>query len=67
MHAGVAQRWDVDTIKIGRILKICSIALVFGCEDTHYFIYKRTISAKSDNRGVICETKVSKNHRNFAA
>jgi hypothetical protein len=22
MHAGVAQRWDVDTIKIGRILKI---------------------------------------------
>jgi len=28
---------------------------------------KSSWAAKSENRGVICETKVSKNHRNFAA
>ena len=33
---------------------------------THYFIYKRTIWVKSENREVICETKVSENRRNFA-
>ena len=31
-----------------------------------YLLYKQTISAKSENREVICETKVSENRRNFA-
>ena len=31
-----------------------------------YLLYKQTISAKSENYEVICETKVSENRRNFA-
>jgi hypothetical protein len=34
---------------------------------THYFISKRTICVKSENRDAICETTISEKHRNFAA
>jgi len=38
----------------------------FTVQNYTFFIYKRTISAKSENCEVICETKVSENRRNFA-
>ena len=45
------------------VMKIC----LHGCKITHIIIYKQTFSAKSENHGAICETGISKNHRNFAA
>jgi len=35
--------------------------LSFACENTHYLLYKRLISAKSENSGAICATEVLKN------
>jgi hypothetical protein len=67
MQAGMLELWGADAIKVGRVLKIGLHHTVICCEITHYFIYKQTISAKSENRGAICETIVSENHRNFAA
>jgi hypothetical protein len=67
MQAGVLELWRVNAIKVGRVLKIGLHHTVICCEITHYFIYKQTISAKSENRDAICETIVSENHRNFAA
>jgi hypothetical protein len=67
MQAGVLEFWGADAIKVGGVLKIGLHHAVICCEITHYFIYKQTILAKSENRGAICETIVSENHRNFAA
>ncbi|MBQ5548736.1 MAG: hypothetical protein IIT33_07890, partial [Prevotella sp.] len=38
----------------------------FGCEDTHYLLYKRTIDAKCENTDAFCATMISKNRRTFA-
>jgi hypothetical protein len=35
-------------------------------KDTHYFVYKSTISAKSEKHNAFCETIVLGNHRIFA-
>ena len=46
MHAGVAQRWDVDTIKIGRILKIWFHSFGFWLRRYSLFMIKTNVFGK---------------------
>ena len=66
MQAGLLELWGADAVKIGGVSKIGLHHTVICCEITHYFIYKQTISAKSEKHGAFCETRVRGKRRNFA-
>jgi hypothetical protein len=66
VHASVAQFLGIHAVEVGGILKINLHIAAFGCEDTHYLLYKQTKRAKCENPDVFCATIVSKNRRTFA-
>ncbi|MDO4995235.1 MAG: hypothetical protein Q4E32_09585 [Bacteroidales bacterium] len=62
----MAQLTGIHPIKVGGILEIATHVNPFCSKNTHYYIYKQTISAKSENCEAISEIKASKSRRTFA-